>query len=165
MATAFLFGISQSVRLSGVASDVTDNVGMRFFQGFSYALIAGLVVGIYAFVKRNNETTNDQVISKYKSNIKSIIVINLIVLVILVVRLFFGVSNFMAILDMLIIATLTFAIFKLDKQAKYLLAAYAFVNPLFFVMLGSSGPAGIVWSFVFLSCCQAIATENRFSKN
>jgi len=163
MASAFLFGISQSIRLSGVASDAPGIVGMRFFQGFSYVLIVGIVAGIYAFIKRKNITTNDQFVKKYKSNVKTIIVINCIVSAILVVKLFFGVSNFFAILDLLIIACLTFAIFKRVNSAKYLLATYAFINPVIFAIVGMGGPAGIVWSFVFLSCCQAIATEKRFS--
>ncbi len=164
MASAFLLGISQSITLSGVSSDAPSIVVMRFFQGFSNVLIVGIVAGIYAFVKRKNITTNDQVIKKYKSNVKSIIIINCIVSVILIVKLFFEISNFFAILDLLIIACLTFAIFKRVSSAKYLLATYAFINPIIFAIVGMGGPAGIVWSFVFLSCCQAIAIEKRFSK-
>ena len=163
MASAFLFGISQSIRLSGVSSDASSIVGLRFIQGLSYVLIVGIVAGLYAFLNRKKITTNDQVITKYKSNIKSIIVINCIVSVILLFKLFFGISNFFAFLDLLIIAILTFAIFNRVKSAKYLLATYAFVNPVIFALVGAGGPAGIVWSFVFLSCCQAIATEKRFS--
>ncbi len=164
MASAFLLGISQSITLSGVSSDAPSIVVMRFFQGFSNVLIVGIVAGIYAFVKRKNITTNDQVIKKYKSNVKSIIIINCILAVILIVKLFFEISNFFAILDLLIIACLTFAIFKRVSSAKYLLATYAFINPIIFAIVGMGGPAGIVWSFVFLSCCQAIAIEKRFSK-
>lgn len=163
MATAFLFGISQSIRLPGAAPDSPGVVMLRLTQGIFYFFVVGIIVGIYAYVKREKITTKAEVTKKYGSNIKSIIVINMIVLVILLVKLFFGYSNILAFIDVAIVGSLTIAIFKRVKTAKFVLAAYAFINPLIFAFTGYGGPAGIIWSFVFLTCCQAITTENRYS--
>jgi hypothetical protein len=164
MAAAFLFGINQTVKLSGAAPDAPGVVMVRLSQGFFYFLLAGIVFGIYAYANRTKITTRDEVVKKYGSNIKTIIVVNIITLCILVVSLFFGHSSSLAFIDIAIIALLTVAIFGRMKPAKYLLAIYAFMSPVVFAFLGYGGPGGIVWSFIFLTCCQAIAAEKRFSE-
>lgn len=163
MITAFLFGISLSVRLSGAASNSTSVVMIRLVQGIFYFIVTGVIVGIYAYVKRKNITTKEEVIKKINSNIKLIIATNIIMLALMVVDLFIGVTNVFTLIDVAIVGSLTIAIFNNIKSAKYILATYAFINPLIFTISGYGGTAAIMWTFVFLSCCQSITNEKRIS--
>jgi hypothetical protein len=164
MVTAFLFGVSSTVGFSGAT---TNSPGvfmvLRLTQGFTWLVIAGIIFGVYAYIKRKKITTQAEVVRRYGSNIKSIIISALILLVLLSVKLFFDYTNVLAILDIVVVASLTYAIFDRRKPAKFLLAAYAFITVLVLAFSGGGGAAGVLWAFVFLSCGEAILTEKKFS--
>jgi hypothetical protein len=161
MVTAFLFGICQPVKFSGSAADSPAVVVMRFFNGVVDFVMAGLFLGIYVLIKRKKVTTKEEDAKKYSSNIKSIVIINLLVVAAMIFKISNGYSSVVSFVDVAIVLALTFAIFKRLKSAKYILAFYALINPIVVAFTGIGTAAGIVWAFVFLSCCQSIAAEKR----
>jgi hypothetical protein len=160
--TVFLLGISQSVNLPNASQDSVGYVSMKFTNGIVWALFFSIFMGIYSYSKRNAVISKDEILKKYRSNLKSIIIINSIVGTFLIIKFILGYSNFLVMLDILIIFGLTLAIFKRKKVAKLLLVIYAFINPILFALVGASGTSGVLWAFVFLATSQSILIEKTF---
>lgn len=158
----FLLGISQHVNFPNGSSDSPATVVIKFFMGIGWAILGGIVVAIYSYVKRNRVVTKSEIVKRYRSNIKSIIYINLFLGLILLVKLFTGYASLVSILDIAVIFGLTFAIFKRVKSAKSFLAVYAVANPILLTFLGASGASGILWAFVFLATAQSMLIETTF---
>ncbi len=164
IATLFLLGISQYVHIPNASQYSPSAIVMKFIMGLSWALIGGSIVAIYSYIKRNSIVTMDEIVRKYRSNIKAIIIINLVIGALISLKVFSGYASIVAVLDVVIIFGLTFAIFKRMKSAKISLAFYAFINPVAVTLLGGSGASGVLWSFVFLATAQSILIEDTFKK-
>lgn len=160
--TLFLLGISQHVDMPYATHDSPASVVVKIFMGISWAILGGIFVSIYSYFKRNTIVTKEEIVEKYRSNIKFIIFINLFLGVIIVLKLMTGYSSFVALLDIAVIFGLTYAIFKRVKSAKGYLAVYAIVNPVLLALLGASGTSGILWAFVFLATAQSMLIEATF---
>jgi hypothetical protein len=160
--TLFLLGISQHISMPYATHDSPANVVVKIFMGISWAVLGGIFVSIYSYLKRNMIITKEDIVRKYRSNIKSIIFINFFLGVIIALKLITGYSSIVALLDIAVIFGLTYAIYKRVKSAKGYLAVYAIANPVLFTLLGASGTSGILWAFVFLATAQSMLIESTF---
>lgn len=164
IATLFLLGVSQHVNIPNASQHSPAAIVMKFVMGLSWALIGGSIVAIYSYIKRNNIVTIGEIVRKYRSNITTIIIINIVIGSLISFQVFTSYSSIVAVLDVMIIFGLTLAIFKRIKSAKIFLAFYAFINPVAVTLLGGSGVSGFLWSFVFLATAQSILIEDTFNK-
>jgi len=160
---AFLFGLGQG-NFKAIPINSPAAIVIKFANGIFYAVIVALAIIAIANFRPKTPPTDSELIKKYLSNVKTVIVSNVIISVIYVLLLIFSERSFFLSLDLIVVSGLTIAIVNKIKYAKHFLVAYSFMNPVALALADARSASTFFWSFIFLNACQALIIEKKFNE-
>lgn len=156
---SFLLGLSLDISAPAGASEEL-RIALRFTNGISLGVFGGLISAASVFVGRKNRTSPGKMLRRYNRRFMTVIVLTFLLAAFNLYTIFIG-ASILVVIDIAILCALIIGMYKKNATAKYLLAAYAFVNPVYFAASGIYSVGNIIWSVIFLNVLLVIIAEKR----
>ena len=160
----FLWGISTppstSMRGLGVKMEAIN----RFALGVLLAVIGGIIVAGIKYFKRSPIPTSADARAKAASIDNALFVASMVIAIFLVGKAIF-LGTYGSFFDAAIVGGLGFGVKSGSAPARWLMAAYAFINPVIVIANGGGGTVGI-WAIVFFAAARSIiAHQDALSRD
>lgn len=154
LVTLFAFGMSQHV--SGSFSKAAAEVAaQKFVMGLFYLIIGG-VIATFWIKKKNKQYTHDQLMARYKTRWKTLVIVLGLFVVFSGFRLFSGVYSGGLFFDLAITLGIGIALYLRQSWSYFAAALYGLINSVALGFMGAGGAGGMLWTFVFYSAACAV---------
>jgi hypothetical protein len=161
--TLLLWGMSTPLSASMRGSGGKFEAGNRFAIGVLWAVIGGIIVAVIKHFKRSPIPTSADAGAKAASIDKALFVASIVLAIFFVWKaIYLGTSG--AFFDAAIVGGLGFGVKSGYAPARWLMAAYAFINPFIVIALGGVGNT-MIWAFVFFAAARSIISHQDALNN
>ncbi|MDO8547021.1 MAG: hypothetical protein Q7R68_06640 [Nitrospirales bacterium] len=136
----------------------------RFALGVLWAIIGGIIVAVIKHFKRSPIPTSAAAMAKAASIDKALFVASIVLAIFLVGKAIY-LETYGAFFDAAIVGVLGFGVKSGSAPARWLMAAYAFINPIIVIALGGVGNT-MIWALVFFAAARSIiAHQDALSRD